>query len=286
MARGLRVIAPTTHTGEPRMRPPTEERLELAATVYRTAREGWTGTLSVGIDLGTATCVIAVIDAEGQPVWIDSRATAAVRDGVVVDYWGARDATASLKADAEAALGVQLSRAATAFPPGVGASDSRACQFVLEAAGFDDVVLLDEVSAANETLGIVDGVVVDVGGGSTGVGVFRGSCLTSLDDKPGGGHHLDLILAGALGIPLEEAESLKRTHAADYLGILRPGLERVAESIRALSVGAEELEVHLAGGALMIPGADRIISDYLGRSVRSYPHALYITPLGIARHSS
>jgi ethanolamine utilization protein EutJ len=277
------VIAPMT---DQRITLSVEERLAKASEVYRSAREGWTGRLSVGIDLGTATCVIAVLDEEGVPVWVDSRGTVAIRDGVVVDYWGARDATASLKADAESALGVELTRAATAFPPGVGESESRACQFVLEAAGFDDVLLLNEVTAANLTLGITDGVVVDVGGGSTGVGVFRDGSLVALDDKPGGGHHLDLILAGSLGIPMEEAETLKRTHAEDYLGILRPGLERVAESIRALTVGAEELDVHLAGGALMIDGAERVIGKYLGRPVRSYPHALYITPLGIARHAS
>ena len=271
---------------DPQVSRSVEQRLQAAAAVYRSPLKHWTGPLSVGIDLGTATCVIAVVDAQGVPVWMDSRSTAAIRDGVVVDYWGARDATASLKEDAESALGVAFTRAATAFPPGIDESDSRACGFVLEAAGFDDVVLLDEVSAANLTLEITNGVVVDVGGGSTGVGVFRDGHLVALDDRPGGGHHLDLILAGSLGIPLEEAEMLKRTHADDYLGILRPGLERVAESIRALSVGAEELDVHLAGGALMITGADRVIGAYLGRLVRSYPNALYITPLGIARHAS
>lgn len=263
-----------------------EKRLEQAASAYRNMSREWVGRLSVGIDLGTATCVIVVIDESGSPVWVDSRTTDAVRDGVVVDYWAARDATASLKADAESALGIPLTRAATAFPPGVDPSDSRACQYVLEAAGFEDVLLLDEVAAANLTLGIVDGVVVDVGGGSTGVGVFRDGHLVALDDTPGGGHHLDLILAGSLGISVEEAEILKRTHAEDYLGILRPGLERVAESIRSLTYGAEELDIHLAGGALMINGADQIISRYLGRPVRSYPHALYITPLGIARKAS
>ncbi|TFD49685.1 ethanolamine utilization protein EutJ [Cryobacterium frigoriphilum] len=271
---------------DPQINRSVEQRLETAFAVYRTPAEHWTGPLSVGIDLGTSTCAIAVVDAQGVPVWMDSRGTAAIRDGVVFDYWGARDATASLKEDAEAALGVAFTRAATAFPPGVDESDSRACGFVLESAGFDDILLLDEVSAANLTLGIDNGVVVDVGGGSTGVGVFRDGRLVALDDRPGGGHHLDLILAGSLGIPLEQAELLKRTHADDYLGILRPGLERVAESIRALSLGAEKLDVHLAGGALMIDGADRVIAAYLGRPVRSYPHALYITPLGIARHAS
>jgi len=260
--------------------------LNRAAETYRNVRRGWSGNLRVGVDLGTATCVIAVVDEAGDPVWVDSRMTAAIRDGVIVDFWGARDATTALKAEAEAALGADLSAAATAFPPGVDASDSSACRFVLEAAGFDEVTLIDEVSAANETLGVVDGVVVDVGGGSTGVGVFRNGSQIALDDKPGGGHHLDLILAGALGLSLIEAEEAKRTHSADYLGILKPGLERIGESIRSLSVGAEDLDVHLAGGALMIANADQVIGTYLGRTVRSYPHALFITPLGIARYTA
>ena len=32
----------------------------------------------------------------------------------------------------------------------------------------------------------------------------------------------------------------------------------------------------------MIPGAGEVIAQYLDRSVVEYPHALYITPLGLA----
>ena len=55
---------------------------------------------------------------------------------------------------------------------------------------------------------------VDVGGGSTGVGIIRGGMLIDVGDLPGGGHHLNLILAGALlsrrlGLPvLRESQSL------------------------------------------------------------------------------
>ncbi|OPX06134.1 ethanolamine utilization protein [Gordonia sp. i37] len=240
--------------------------------------------LRTGIDLGTATCVIVVVDAAGHPVWIDVEATAAIRDGVVVDFAGAAAATRRLKAAAEQALGVDLRDAATAFPPCVGVAESRACRFVLEAADFEEVVLLDEVTAANNTLEISDGVVVDVGGGSTGVGVFRDGELQALDDRAGGGHHLDLILSGALGVDLAEAEELKRTGSdSEYLPILRPGFERIAQNIAELTRGAEELDIHLAGGALMYPGADTAIAKYLDRPVHTYPHANLITPLGIAR---
>jgi ethanolamine utilization protein EutJ len=142
------------------------------------------------------------------------------------------------------------------------------------------------VSAARMTLGISDGVIVDVGGGSTGVGVFRDGELESLDDRPGGGHHLDLIIAGALRIELAAAEKLKRDRPDECSSILRPGFERIAESIKALSPGSDDLEVHVAGGALMVPGADRVISQYLDRSVTSYAHADLITPVGIARHAA
>ena len=51
----------------------------------------------------------------------------------------------------------------------------------------------------------------------------------------------------------------------------------------ALTAGAEDLPLHLAGGALMLPGADDVLATRLERTVVTYPHALLITPLGIAR---
>lgn len=260
--------------------------LETAGTLATSRRTPVVaaGPLRTGIDLGTATCVITIVDDSGAPVWIDVLPTAAIRDGVVVDFAGAAAATRTLKNAAESALGIELTTAATAYPPCVGEAESRACRFVLEAADFDEVVLTDEVSAANEALQISDGVVVDVGGGSTGVGVFRGGELVALDDRAGGGHHLDLILSGALGVEMAEAEQRKREGGdVAFLSILRPGFERIAQNIVDLTRDASELDVHLAGGALMYPGADHVISRYLDRPVHTYPNANLITPLGIAR---
>lgn len=256
--------------------------LRRAASAYRTPLSD-ASPAAVGIDLGTATCVIVVVDADGRPLWVDARPTAAVRDGVVVDFFGARDATASLMTVAQEALGIEIRRAGVAYPPGVPASDAAACRFVLESAGIDEVVLLDEVSAAQAALGLRDGVLVDVGGGSTGVGIFRSGALVRVDDRPGGGHHLDLILAGGLGVDPAEAERLKRTDSAVYRGILKPGLQRIAASIAAMSPDADDLDVHLAGGAVMVDGAREIIAAELGRTVHAYPHSLFITPVGIAR---
>jgi ethanolamine utilization protein EutJ len=241
------------------------------------------GPLRVGVDLGTANCVLVVLDANDQPVWVDSHPSGALRDGVVVDFGRATSTVALLEERAEQAIGSGLRTAATAYPPCIPVKDARACTYVCEAAGFSDVALVDEVTAAQRTLEVSEGVVVDVGGGSTGVGVFRGGRLVELDDRAGGGHHLDLVLAGALGIPLEEAEIHKREHPTASLPILVPGLQRIAESVRATTRGDEDLPLHLAGGALMLAGAGDVLAGYLERTVVTYPHALLITPIGIAR---
>lgn len=240
------------------------------------------GDLRVGIDLGTATIVIAVVDADDRPVYLDFRREEAVRDGVVVDFHGASAATAALKESAEAALGRSLSQAAAAYPPGVPEADARACRFVLERAGFECINLIDEVTAAQALLRVRDGAIADVGGGSTGVGMYRDGELVSLDDLPGAGHHLNLILAGHLKITLEEAERLKREDPADRLPILRPGIERIAHNIDRLLPTRPDGPIHLVGGALMVPGAGAVVSTYIGHEVREYPHALLITPFGIA----
>ena len=263
--------------------PAARQLLRAGVARFRAPAETWTGGLHCGVDLGTATVVLAVVDDAGQPVLLDSTAAGVVRDGVVVDFHGAVEVVLELRAAAERYLGVAVTEAATAYPPGVGPEESQACRFVLEGAGLECLGLVDEVSAANALLQLGDAVVVDVGGGSTGVGVIAGGDVVAVGDLPGGGHQLDLILAGALHIPLDEAERLKRERGGEYLHVLRPGIERVAANVARLSAGYESLPVHLAGGALMLPGAGEVVAGYLGRDVVEYDHALYITPFGIAR---
>jgi ethanolamine utilization protein EutJ len=256
--------------------------LALAASRLRQPAEGRKGRLRFGIDLGTATIVLSAIDESGAPVYWDFVRERVVRDGVVVDFQGAVSAVAQLKHVAEAALGQIIDEAATAHPPAVPLSDCRACAYVLQQAGIDCRSLVDEVTAANAVLAVRDGAVIDVGGGSTGVGVFADGELRSLSDRAGGGHYLDLILAGALRVPVEDAEARKREQGADVLAVLRPGIERIAASIQLQCGDVSPGVVHLAGGALQIPGAEAVIEHYLGWCVKSYPHAELITPFGIA----
>ena len=117
-----------------------------------------------------------------------------------------------------------------------------------------------------------DGVIVDVGGGSTGIGVFRGGRLAALDDRAGGGSPPG---SGAGRRAGPAASRTRRPHKRDHHGvalpILVPGLQRIAESVRAMTRGAEELPLHLAGGALMIAGADDVLAKLPGANRGDLP---------------
>ncbi|KWV48449.1 ethanolamine utilization protein [Bradyrhizobium macuxiense] len=254
--------------------------LEAAAATFRASTAG--NAVSFGVDLGTATIVLTAVDQAGHPVYWDSLPCQAVRDGVVVNFGDAVAAVKQLKSAAYSALGSDISAAATAFPPGVPEAEARACRYVLENAGITCRQLVDEVSAAQALLRLDNGAIVDVGGGSTGVGIVENSVIVVLDDQPGGGHHLDLILAGALGIPIEDAEARKRLGAEDYSHILRPGLERIASSVLR-QIGTHAVRsIHLVGGAVRVPHAASIVAGYCGIETWAYPHSELVTPFGIA----
>jgi len=253
-----------------------------AARLRKPARAYDDDTLRFGIDLGTATVVLTAVDGAGRPVYWDFVQCQAIRDGVVVNFADAVAAVQKLKAAAERALGRRLLDAATAHPPGVPQADCRACRYVLEQAEISCRALIDEVSAVQALLGIEEGAVADVGGGSTGVGVFRDGGLVALSDLPGGGHYLDLILAGALRIPVEEAERRKRTATDDYAAILRPGLERIGHLIKQQLGQRPVTSIHLVGGAIRLPEAGAIIARVTGVQTQTYPHSDLVTPFGIA----
>jgi ethanolamine utilization protein EutJ len=256
--------------------------LNDAAGRLRAPAADWKAPLSFGVDLGTATIVITAVDADRRPIYWDFLRCEAVRDGVVVKFMEAAAAVRTLKQDASQALGEDVPAAASAYPPGVAEAEARACRFVLENAGVTCRRLIDEVSAAQALLQVREGAIVDVGGGSTGVGVVENGRLVALSDKPGGGHHLDLILAGALHLPIEQAEKRKRAGGREVSSILRPGVERIANSIGKQIAPRMVEAIHLVGGAVRVLDAPEVISRYLGVATVGYPHSELVTPFGIA----
>ncbi|MFN8098663.1 MAG: ethanolamine utilization protein EutJ [Dermatophilaceae bacterium] len=244
-----------------------------------------TGALKVGVDLGTAYTVVVALDEEDRPLAGASAYADVVRDGVVVDFLGALDLLTRLKARVEARLGRALTSAHGAYPPGIPEDDARAVRHVIEAAGMECSGLVDEPSAANAVLGLRDGVVVDVGGGTTGIAVVRDGTIVHTADEPTGGHHLSLVIAGALGVDLEAAEALKRKPAeqARLFPIVRPVLEKVATIIERNVPEWPGGAIHLVGGTVAFPHFAEVVAEITGRQAVVPAHPLYVTPLGIAR---
>ena len=151
-----------------------------------------------GVDLGTACVVVAVLDENKRPVAGAYRYADVVRDGMVVDYIGAVQIVRELKEKVEEDLDTELIYAAGAIPPGTDLLDSGAVKNVIQGAGFECTNLLDESTAANLVLRMKNGAVVDIGGGTTGISIFKDGEVVYIADEPTGGTHSSPRSGGSL----------------------------------------------------------------------------------------
>ena len=245
---------------------------------------GAASRLRVGVDLGTAYTVLIVLDEQGQPLAGDYEFAQVVRDGLVVDFVGAVDLLRRMKQRVEAQVGVELTSAASAYPPGVAPAEVRATANVLYAAGFECTGLVDEPTAANNVLQIRNGAIVDVGGGTTGIAVVEDGRVVYTADEPTGGTHFTLVIAGAKNLSFEQAEALKKDPQVQPLlfPVVRPVMEKVATIVQRHVAGRSVETIYLVGGACAYPGMDRVIAEVTGISTCLPGNPLFITPLGIA----
>ena len=245
------------------------------------------GELHVGVDLGTAYTVLIVLDEQRQPIAGAYQFAQIVRDGLVVDFTGAVDLLRRLKAQVEARLGVPLTTAASAYPPGVPPAEVRATAHVLHAAGLECTGLIDEPTAANNVLQIRDGAIVDVGGGTTGIAIFRGGRVVYTADEPTGGTHFSLVIAGAQNLTFEQAEELKKDprQQTRLFPVVRPVMEKVGSIVRRHVAGHPVETLYLVGGTCAYPGMDRVLEEYTGIKTVVPGSPLFVTPLGIAMHN-
>ena len=257
--------------------------LHDAAARLRAPAADWRAPLSFGVDLGTATIVVTAIDADRRPVYWNFLPCEAVRDGVVVNFARRSRRCARSAQEASQALGEDVVAAASAFPPGVAEAEARACRYVLENAGVTCRRLVDEVSAAQALLQIRDGAIVDVGGGSTGVGVVENGDSLSLSDTPGGGHHLDLILAGALRLP-DRTRPNGASAPADARLPRSCAPASSASRIRSASRSRRERSRPFISSAARCASPTRRRSSAATSAFATvgYPHSELVTPFGIA----
>lgn len=246
--------------------------------------EPWTGALRTGVDLGTANIVLAVVDGEDRPVAGATYPSTVVRDGVVVDYMGAVRAVTRLKGQLEDQLGVELEAAGCAIPPGIVSGSVKAIGNVVEAAGFRLTTTVDEPTAAASVLGITDGAVVDVGGGTTGISILRDGKVVFVDDEPTGGTHMTLVLAGFHGCDTHEAELMKRDPAQEHsvFPVIKPVVEKMAAIVKRCLAKYPVNTVYVVGGACCFTEFETVFQKYLEVPVVKPAAPLLVTPLGIA----
>ena len=244
-------------------------------------------SIHVGVDLGTAYTVLIVLDENYQPIAGTYEFAQIVRDGLVVDFVGAVDLLRKMKSQVEEKLGFPLKTASTGYPPGVPQAEVRATANVLFGAELDCTSLIDEPTAANNVLQIKEGAIVDVGGGTTGIAIFKKGKVVYTADEPTGGTHFSLVIAGSTGSTFEEAEAMKKDpkEQTRLFPVIRPVMEKVGTIIQRHIVGHRIDKIYLVGGTCAYPGIDRVIQEITGVETVLPGNPLFITPLGIAMNN-
>ena len=238
----------------------------------------------VGVDLGAANIVITILDKNGNPVAGATQRSRVVRDGIVVDFMGAISIVKKLKQDLEEKLGIEITEGCTAIPPGVEQGSVKAIVNVIESAGIDILKVIDEPTAASYVLGITDGVVVDLGGGTTGISILEKGKVVFVADEPTGGTHMTLVLAGSYGVDFETAEDIKtdKKKEKEVFTQITPVLEKMASIVKKYIKGYKVKDVFLVGGACSFADSEKIFEKELGLNIYKPYMPIYITPIGIA----
>lgn len=240
--------------------------------------------LKVGVDLGTAYIVVVVLDEENNPVACEKKAASVLKDGVVVDYSGALRIVKELKAKLEERLdGRELINCAIAMPAGTESS-AKTHTYVAEGAGFEVTNVCDEPTAANSIYQIDDGVVVDIGGGTTGLAILKDGKVVQIEDEPTGGTHLTLVLAGNFHIPFDEAEKIKQDYSRhrEILPVVKAVIEKMASIVNRYIKKAETDTIYLCGGTCCLTGIEGIFQKETGIKTIKPQNPFLVTPAGIA----
>ena len=206
------------------------------------------GRLKVGVDLGTANTVLAVVDSTNRPIAGVSAPSHAIRDGVIVNYYESVQLVTKLKAELEEKLGTELPYAAAAV------------------------------------LKITDGAVVDVGGGTTGISILKDGKVIYTDDEATGGSHMTMTVAGHYKIPYEEAEVLKTTPEKEdeIFPVVKATIEKMATITEKFLNGYQVPAVYVVGGSASFREFTNVFEKKLKLPVYRPVHPLLVTPLGIA----
>lgn len=259
---------------------------EVEKSLYETPEFDRNKDILLGVDLGTAYIVLVALDNKKRPIATEMEYANVVRDGLVVDFIGAANIVRRLKEKLELRLKAEIKYAAIAVPPGTSDRDCDTHRYVVERAGLEVVNILDEPTAANAVLNIKDGVIVDIGGGTTGLSIIKESRVIYTADEPTGGTHLSLVIAGNYKVDFERAEEIKKNKEMqkEIFPIVMPVIKKIAFIIKKhlLDSGVDVNSVFLVGGTSCLDGIEQVIEKELGIPTTKPYNPLFITPLGIA----
>ena len=127
-------------------------------------------------------------------------------------------------------------------------------------------------------------MIVDVGGGTTGVAIFKDGEVVYTADEPTGGTHFSLVIAGAHDISFEDAEvmKIKVEEQPRLLPVIRPVMEKVA-TIAARHIDGHEVDrITLVGGTSAFIGMAEVVEEITGLPAWVPDHPALVTPLGMA----
>ncbi|MCH5384456.1 ethanolamine utilization protein EutJ [Limosilactobacillus reuteri] len=239
--------------------------------------------LKVGVDLGTSSIVLTVLDSKDKIVYGAYEYDHAVQDGIVVNFIESVNILRRLKEKAEKVLGRELKTACGAVPPKTGEKSAKVVANVIEETGMLCTGVEDEPTAAAKFLRLSNGTVVDIGGGTTGISIFKDNKLIHVIDEATGGFHMTLVLGGRYKIKNDEAEKLKRNKdkESEVYAVVKPVVEKMAAIVQ--NMGVEIIDpVIVVGGATNFTEFTTTFSKDLKRKVYKPLYPQFVTPLGIA----
>lgn len=244
--------------------------------------------LKIGVDLGTSSIVITILDKANKPLYGAYEYANAVQDGIVVNYLESVNILKRLKNKAEKVLGRELTTACGAIPPGTGKGSAKIVSNVIEAADMECIEVVDEPTAAGLFLNIKEGTVVDIGGGTTGLSIFSHGKLVKSIDEPTGGTHMTLVLAGYHHMPYEKAELMKRDkqRESEVFPVVRPVIEKMATIALNAFDGEIVVPVYVVGGSTNFTEFEKAFSKVLKVNVVKPKYPQFVTPLGIAMYDN